>query len=142
MALLKKTKKESEAKAEEKDVKPKATKKTAEKKTVAKKTVAKKAKRGISKKALTVLMRPLVTEKTAQLSEQNVMVFEVSTDANSVEIKNAFNELYGVVPARVNTMNMRGKRVSFGRTLGKRKDWKKAFITLPKGKNVDIFEGI
>ena len=139
MALLKKTKKETKAKPEEKKVaKPKTQKKAATKKAAPKK----KEKRGISKKALSVLVRPLVTEKTAQLSENNVMVFEVSKDANRVEIKNAFNELYGVVPVKVNVLNMRGKRVAFGRVLGKRKDWKKAIITLPKGKTVDIFEGI
>ncbi len=143
MALLKKKKKEQEVKPEEKkQEKPKAQKKAPKKAAAAKKTPAKKEKRGISKKALTVLVRPLVTEKTAQLSENNVMVFEVSRDANRVEIKNAFNELYGVVPVRVNVMNMRGKRVAFGRKLGKRKDWKKAFITLPEGKRIDIFEGI
>jgi len=136
MALLKKKKKEQEVVSEDKtSEKPKAQKKTV------KKTVIKK-KRGISKKALTVLMRPLVTEKTAQMSDQNVMVFEVARGSNRIEIKNAFNELYGIVPVRVNVMNMRGKRVAFGRTGGKRKDWKKAIIALPKGVNLDIFEGI
>ena len=138
MALLKKKKKEQKVKTEEKaSVKPKVQKKVAKKSAP-----KKKEKRGISKKALTVMVRPLVTEKTAQLSENNVMVFEVSKDANRVEIKNAFNELYGIVPVRVNVLNMRGKRTSFGRTAGKRKDWKKAIITLPKGVNLDIFEGI
>ncbi len=129
-------------------VKKSATKKVAEKKETtakkapAKKVAAKKDKKGISKKALQVMIRPLVTEKTAQLSDNNVMVFEVGKGANRVEIKNAFNELYGVVPVKVNVVNMRGKRVASGRTMGKRRDWKKAMITLPKGVNLDIFEGI
>lgn len=139
MALLKKTKKESKDDTAEKlEEKPKTQKKVATKKAAPKK----KDKRGISKKALSVMVRPLVTEKTAALSDKNVMVFEVSRGSNRVEIKNAFNELYGVVPVRVNVTNMRGKRVSFGRSTGKKKDWKKAFITLPKGVNLDIFEGI
>lgn len=157
MALLKKTTKEQEEAKAETAKKPKAVKKapkktatkkaavkekTPVKKASAKKVVAKKDKKGISKKALQVMIRPLVTEKTAQLADNNVMVFEVGKDANRVEVKNAFNELYGVVPVKVNVMNMRGKRVAYGRVMGKRRDWKKAIITLPKGVNLDIFEGI
>ena len=143
MALLKKKKQEiKEEVAAKAEAEPKVEKKTIVKPAAKKAVAKKKSKRGISKKALTIFVRPLVTEKTAALSDKNVMVFEVARGSNRVEIKNAFNELYGVVPTKVNVLNMRGKRVLFGRVIGKRKDWRKAMITLPKGVNVDIFEGI
>lgn len=135
MALLKKSKQEETTEKQPKAAK--VVKKTEEK--AVKKEVQ---KRGISKKALTVLIRPMVTEKTAQLSDRHILVFEVAKNANRIEIKDAFKELYGIVPAQVNVLNVRGKKVAFGRALGKRKDWKKAVITLPEGTHVDIFEGI
>jgi large subunit ribosomal protein L23 len=127
MALLKKKKTEG---AVEKTIK---AKKTA--------SVKKSDKKGISKKASLVLMRPKVTEKTAQFSDKNVMVFEVSPSASKIEIKQAFREIYGITPLHVNTSNLSGKVVRFGRTLGKRKNSKKAVITLSKNTKLDIFGG-
>lgn len=107
----------------------------------AKETTVKKDKKGISKKTSQVLLRPLVTEKSAQLSDRNVVVFEVSTKATKIEIKQAFKEIYGIVPEHVNTVNIAGKRVHFGAVRGKQKNRKKATITLSKDVKFDIFAG-
>lgn len=126
--------------AETKTVAPKATK--------AKKTVAKKAKKSeassatmksVSRFASTVLLEPLVTEKTARLSSSGVLVFRVASSATRVGIKQAVKELYGVIPAKVNVVTVRPRAVRFGRTLGKTKGYKKAMITLPEGKTIDVF---
>jgi len=122
----------------------KSVKKTT-KKTVAKKTetkVEKKAVRMISKKATSTIISPIVSEKTAQLSDANILTFKVAPGANRIEVRNAFRELYKVTPIRVNMINVRGKAVTFGRMSGKRQDYKKALISLAKGTKVDIFEGI
>lgn len=108
----------------------------------AKKTTKKKKSTGLSKFASSVLVRPVISEKAAQLGAKNVIVFLVNKDANRVSIQQAFKELYGVVPTKVNVLNSRGKRVRTGRTFGKRSDTKKAMIYLPEGTNVDVFEGV
>ncbi|MBU0613744.1 50S ribosomal protein L23 [Patescibacteria group bacterium] len=106
------------------------------------KSVAKKAVSSISKISLQTLVRPIVSEKTARLNDESVIVFEVAKSANRVQVRNAFREMYKITPVSVNIINVRGKQVRFGRTSGKRNDLKKALITLPKGKHVDIFEGV
>ncbi|MFH1611406.1 MAG: 50S ribosomal protein L23 [Patescibacteria group bacterium] len=133
MGILKKTQTQDE-------VADKKADKKAEKKVVT--PVKKSDKKGISKKTSEIILRPRVTEKTAQFSDKDVIVFEVSTKATKIEVKQAFKELYGVVPAHVNTINVPGKRVQFGRTAGKQKNRKKAVITLPKNTKLDIFGGI
>ena len=123
--------------------KPAAKKKTTPKakaKTETKKQ--KKAAQIVSKKATHALLGPVVSEKSAQLSDRGVIVFRVADDANKVEIRNAFRELYKVTPVRVNVMKVRGSQVRFGRMRGRTKDYKKAMITLPKGTRIDIFEGV
>lgn len=95
-----------------------------------------------SKRATATILAPIVSEKTAQLSDHGVMVFRVAKDANRVMVRHAFRELYKVNPVRVNIVNVRGKRVRFGRQSGKRVDYKKALIQLPKGVRIDIFEGV
>lgn len=105
------------------------------------KVEAAKAK-AISAKVLRVIVGPVVSEKAASQSDHNRITLLVHPNANKVQVKQAINELYGVIPDRVNIMNVRGPRVRFGRFLGKRSDTKKAIITLPKGSSVDIFEGV
>ena len=121
-----------------------AAKKVAKKASVTKKTAKKKNDSSLEAlaKAHEVLLGPLVTEKTAMLSDKNILVLRVATGANRVAIRNAINALYNVVPTKVNVMNVRGKRKRFGKTMGKRSDWKKAIITLPEGSHIDIFEGV
>lgn len=145
MGIFKKKTKDEEAQlaAVQDEKKPAAAKKVA-KKAPAKKTAKKKDEVSLEAraKAHEVLLGPLVTEKTAMLSDHNILVLRVASDANRVAIRNAIKALYNVTPTKVNIMNVRGKRVRFGRTMGKRKDWKKAVITLPEGSHIDIFEGV
>jgi large subunit ribosomal protein L23 len=92
--------------------------------------------------ATRTLLQPIVTEKTASLSDANVITFAVHPKANRVAVRQAFRELYKVTPSKVNIINVRGKSVRFGRVRGKRQDYKKALITIPKGTRVDVFEGV
>jgi large subunit ribosomal protein L23 len=89
-----------------------------------------------------IVVRPLVTEKTAVLASQNTYVFVVSNKANKVSIATAIKGMYGIRPTSVNIQNVRGKRVRFGKIKGRRKGWKKAIVTLPKGKTIDVYEGV
>ena len=156
MAILKRTKaaKDAEEKVEKVEEAKKEVKKTskkaapkkskAEKKPAAKKetkTPAAKSKKA-SGDAYRVLVRPMITEKSAQLASENVYMFEVAPDAGKIEVRDAVKALYGVTPRRVNIMNVKGKRVRFGRRQGKRKDWRKAFVYLKKGQHIDVYEGV
>lgn len=89
-----------------------------------------------------VLIRPLVTEKSAILASKNAYVFAVAKSANKIEVAGAIRKMYGLVPASVNIQNVRGKYVRRGKVDGYRKAWKKAVVTLPKGKTLNIYEGV
>jgi large subunit ribosomal protein L23 len=90
----------------------------------------------------TIVKRPLMTEKTTILREtDNQYAFEVDRRANRVEIKRAIEQIFGVRVASVRTMQNKGKVKMRGRIMGKRKDWKKAIVTLSPGERIDIFEG-
>ncbi len=92
--------------------------------------------------AFKVLVKPLVTEKSAIAEHGNKYSFVVAKSANKNQIKTAIEEIYGVKPLQVNVANIEGRRVRFGRTIGKRNDYKKAIITLPAGKSIDIHTGV
>lgn len=83
-----------------------------------------------------VLLRQLVTEKAAMLEAKGQYIFQVSIQANKPSIMQAVKELYGVWPDRVQVLKNDGKHVRFGRQYGKKKNWKKAMIVLPKGKTL------
>ena len=89
-----------------------------------------------------VIVRPLVTEKSAILSSANTYVFVVTKNANRIAVRSAIKQMYGITPVRVNIQNVPGKWVRFGRSQGKRSDWKKALVTLPKGKTINVHEGV
>ena len=89
-----------------------------------------------------VLVRPLVTEKsTSFLGSDRAYAFEVGVDANKIQIKCAVEQFYGVEVDEVRTIQMRGKVKRFGRHYGKRKNWKKAYVTLAEGHEIPLFEG-
>jgi large subunit ribosomal protein L23 len=92
--------------------------------------------------AFRVLVKPLVTEKGSILGAESKYTFMVANEANKIEIAKAIEDTYGVKPTKVNVINIEGKTKNRGRIAGKRKDWKKAIVTLPKGKTIKIFEGI
>jgi large subunit ribosomal protein L23 len=90
-----------------------------------------------------VIKKPLVTEKTTVARDEgNKYFFEVDRRATKIEIHNAVEKIFKVKVADVHTMNMKGKRKRLGRFMGKRKDWKKAVVTLAPGNNIEVFEKV
>jgi large subunit ribosomal protein L23 len=90
-----------------------------------------------------VIRRPLVTEKTTVMREEGkTVVFEVSKEANKIDIKRAIEKLLGAKVADVRTSITRGKLKRQGRWIGRRSDWKKAYVTLKSGEKLpDFMEG-
>ena len=87
-----------------------------------------------------ILKRPLITEKSSQQKELgNVVAFEVARDANKIEIKQAVEKAFNVKVDGVNTVLMAGKVKRVGRNFGKRSNWKKAYVTLAEGHDIDLF---
>ncbi|MFA6131133.1 MAG: 50S ribosomal protein L23 [Patescibacteria group bacterium] len=120
-------------------------KKAPEKKTTKKEAPvpeSKKAFTALSSHVTSVLLRPVVSEKCARLSDEHVLVFDVAASAGRIAVKQAFKELYHVLPVRVNIVNVRGKQVRFGRTMGRQINRKKAYIFVPKNTHIDLFEGV
>ncbi len=94
-------------------------------------------------RAYSVLLRPLVSEKAShQQTMNNQYFFAVAISANKIEIAKAVKAVYGINPVSVNVIRYEGKVRNFGRVRGKRKDWKKAIVTLPKGKTIALYEGV
>ena len=86
-----------------------------------------------------VLLRPHITEKTAVAAgAQNLVVFKVTADATKPQVKAAVEQLFDVKVADVRVANVKGKtkRTRFG--LGKRSDWKKAYVRLEQGQEIDF----
>lgn len=91
-------------------------------------------------RASKVLIRPVQTEKTSRLEALGQYAFVVANDANKVEVAAAVRELYGVKPVEVRIVSVHGKRVRFGRTSGKRKNEKKAIVSLKPGDSLAVAE--
>ena len=90
-----------------------------------------------------IIIRPLVTEKTSIQKElHNQVSFEVDRRANRIEIRRAIETIFNVRVAGVKTMQITGKTKRRGRIVGKRRDWKKAIVTLMPGERIDFFEGV
>lgn len=88
-----------------------------------------------------ILVRPLITEKTTTfLGNDRTYAFEVGLDANKRQVKRAIESFYGVSVDSVRTLVVRGKVKRFGRHFGKRKNWKKAYVTLTEGDSINIYE--
>jgi len=89
-----------------------------------------------------IIKRPLITEKTSIQKEiSNQFTFEVDRRANRVEILKAIEKVFNVRVAKVRTMQVKGKSKRRGWITGKRRDWKKAIVTLMPGERIDFFEG-
>ncbi|HEY5610441.1 MAG TPA: 50S ribosomal protein L23 [Thermoanaerobaculia bacterium] len=91
-----------------------------------------------------VIRRPLITEKsTLQREVSNLLTFEVDPKANKIDVKRAVEELFKVKVAEVRLSNVRGKFKRLGRNVGKRRDWRKAYVRLKAGEKApDFFEGV
>jgi large subunit ribosomal protein L23 len=90
----------------------------------------------------TILKRPMVTEKTNAMMEQNKYCFVVDPRANKNQIKKAVEEVFNVKVLDVNTANVLGKMKRMGRHEGRRPSWKKAIVTLAPGSHIEFFEGV
>jgi large subunit ribosomal protein L23 len=89
-----------------------------------------------------IIRRPVITEKTSiQKEVSNQFTFEVDRMANRVEIKKAVEGIFNVKVAGVRTLQVKGKAKKRGWIVGKRRDWKKAIVTLMPGERIDFFEG-
>jgi large subunit ribosomal protein L23 len=88
-----------------------------------------------------IVRRPIaLTEKASRLKvDGNQVVFEVAVAANKLEIKDAIEKLFDVKVARVNTLVQRGKMKRMGKGLAKRRNWKKAIVTLREGSDIQLF---
>lgn len=90
-----------------------------------------------------IIKRPVISEKsTMQKEVSNQISFEVDRKANRIEIKKAVQSLFSVQVEGVRTQQIKGKFKRRGRVIGKRKDWKKAIVTLKSGERIEFFEGI
>lgn len=92
------------------------------------------------KSAYDVILAPVVSEKTYDLIERsNTYTFEVDPRSSKGEIRDAIQTIFEVKVVRVNTMNRQGKRKRYGYKMGKRKDTKRALVTLAEGNEIDVF---
>ena len=91
-----------------------------------------------------VIKRPIITEKSMNLLDENKYTFEVDKNANKPEIKAAIEQIFdGVKVKKVRTMNYEGKRVRTRHGIGKKADWKKAVVTLTDDSaEIEYFEGL
>ena len=89
-----------------------------------------------------VIRRPLITEKSTLVAEDNKIVFEVAIDAAKPQIKEAVEAIFGVSVMGVNTINMKGKTKRWKGKAYKRVDQKKAVVTLKDGDSIDVTSGI
>ena len=90
----------------------------------------------------TVVLAPIVSEKSTMIADSsNQVAFKVRTDARKLDIKRAVEAMFDVKVERVNVANMQGKRKGFGALAGKRADWKKAYVTLSEGHDIDFMGG-
>ena len=86
-----------------------------------------------------IIMGPVVAEKATNVAEKyNQVVLKVLPNANKTEIKFAVERLFDVKVAAVNTSSVKGKTKRTGRTFGKRSDWKKAYVTLAEGADLNF----
>ncbi|MGQ4582918.1 MULTISPECIES: 50S ribosomal protein L23 [unclassified Lysobacter] len=90
-------------------------------------------------KLYNVIRAPRVSEKTARLQEvSNQYVFEVATTATKADIKVAVEKLFDVKVEAVNVVNVKGKSKAFKFRMGRRPDWRKAYVKLADGQSIDV----
>ena len=88
---------------------------------------------------LKTVMRPHVSDKTYRLSDAgSTVVFQVARSANKHDVKGAVENLFEVKVVSVNILNVKGKSRKFGRTNGKTKRWKKAYVRLDDGHDINF----
>lgn len=90
---------------------------------------------------MNVLLEPRVTEKTSLMADANrQFTFKVKTDASKEDIRLAVEKMFEVEVESVQVLNVKGKQKRFGQRLGKRSDWKKAYVKLKPGFDIEFME--
>lgn len=90
-------------------------------------------------KLASIISAPIVSEKSAIVADKgNQFVFKVAKSATKLQIKNAVELMFEVKVDSVRVLNVKGKVKRFGRALGKRSDWKKAYVKLQSGHNIEL----
>lgn len=89
-----------------------------------------------------IILRPIISERSMDLVEENKYAFFVDKRANKIEIKKAVEELFNVEVVKVNTVNIPGKKKRLGRNEGRTPNRKKAIVTLKGSDKIEIFEGL
>ncbi|WP_276895514.1 50S ribosomal protein L23 [Frischella perrara] len=93
----------------------------------------------LEERLLKVLRAPHVSEKASlSMEKSNTLVLKVAKDATKKEIKAAVEKLFEVKVNDVNTLIVKGKVKRRGQQIGRRSDWKKAYVTLAEGQNLDL----
>lgn len=87
-----------------------------------------------------IVRRPVITEKASGMEAAHKVVFEVDLRATKHQVREAVEKLFGVNVVSVNTAVMQGKRKRFGRSFGKRSNWKKAVVTLREGEMISFMD--
>lgn len=89
-----------------------------------------------------VLLAPQISEKATYVADKNgQVIFRVASDASKPEVKAAVELLFKVVVKSVQLANVKGKRKRFGRGVGLRKSWKKAYVNLASGQEINFIDG-
>lgn len=91
------------------------------------------------KTARDIIIRPIITEHSYDMIEQNKYTFEVAKDANKIEIAKAIEELFDVNVKKVNTLNVKPKKKRVRYVTGLTRAWKKAMVTIEEGQTIEIF---
>ncbi len=87
-----------------------------------------------------IIIRPVISEKSYEMIEQNRYTFEVAKTASKPQIATAIAEIFGVTVSKVNTINVTGKPRRVRAAKGKTRDWKKAVVTLKEGDSIEFFQ--
>lgn len=86
-----------------------------------------------------IIIRPIISERSYDVMENNVYTFEVHKNANKIEIAKAIEQIFDVKVVKVNTLNVKPKPKRMRYNSGKTRSWKKAMVTLQAGDSIEIF---
>ncbi len=86
-----------------------------------------------------VIIRPIISEHSYDMMQENVYTFEVAKTSNKVEIAQAIEAIFDVTVVKVNTLNVKAKPKRVRYQIGKTRTWKKAMVTVAEGDSIEIF---
>ncbi len=86
-----------------------------------------------------IIIRPIITEHSYDMMDENTYTFEVAKSANKIEVRQAVETLFDVTVTKVNTMNVKPKNKRVRYVMGKTRTWKKAMVTIAEGETIELF---